>query len=77
MDTSMSHAFKLFALPTFWNGMARAIDMGGTLNIYNESANAAAADGKALSSDWYQVGNDILGAMERLHENEGAKQLEP
>ncbi|MCL2857594.1 MAG: hypothetical protein FWE19_07765 [Oscillospiraceae bacterium] len=77
MDKSMSHAFKLFAFPTFFGGMARAIDLGSTLNIYNESANVAAADGKALSSDWHQVGDDIIWAMEQQHEREDTEQIEP
>jgi len=60
-----SYTFGLFAMPNFFRGAARVLDLGGTLNVYNESANEAEADAKALSSDWRQVGCDMQNAMDK------------
>ncbi len=62
--TLSSNSTFLFAMPSFTRGMARALDMGSTLNVYNEAASAEAADAAALANDWGQVGIDIAGAME-------------
>lgn len=53
----------LFAMPSFKNGMARILDFGSTLNIYNTSDSSEEADCNALYSDWYVVGQDLYGAM--------------
>ena len=44
--------------------MSRTLDIGGTFDVYNYSESEALADSNALSSDWHQVGADILNAME-------------
>lgn len=49
----------LFAEPSIIEGMARIVDLGGTLQIYNYSDSTENADIKALSNDWYAVGSDI------------------
>ena len=53
----------LYARPTFLSGLARILDFGGTLNVYNTSKSAADADQEALLSDWYAVGDDIRDAI--------------
>lgn len=50
----------LFARPSFIEGMARVLDLGGTLQVYNESNTGREADFVAIWSDWKEVGDDIL-----------------
>lgn len=52
----------LFANPSFAEGMARVLDMGGTLNVYNASSTERQADYLALLADWLAVGEDLLRA---------------
>ncbi len=54
----------LYAQPTMLQGMARTLDIGGTFDSYNTSANAAEADWMAIASDWYAVSADYLRALE-------------
>ena len=56
----------LFARPSFTEGIARALDMGGTLQEYNSSVSPEQADALALGADWRVVGEDLLRAMEQL-----------
>ena len=49
----------LFATPSFLEGMARTLDLGGTFTSYNTSRSAAEADFLALRSDWRAVGEDF------------------
>ena len=53
----------LFALPSFFEGIARNIDIFGTLQDYNSSSNPMEADARALRKDWEAVGRDIRFAM--------------
>lgn len=53
----------LFAEPSFLEGMARVLDIGGTLNEYNRSPTGAMADQLAMWSDWSAVGDSINKAM--------------
>jgi hypothetical protein len=61
----MSRYF-LFARPSFWSGMARVVDLGGTLNEYNYSISPRRADYYAIRSDWNVVGDDISEAVNKL-----------
>lgn len=56
----------LFATPSFMQGVASVIDMGGTLLMYNESKNIQEADTRAIGNDWAMVGKDIRSAAESL-----------
>lgn len=49
----------LYARPSFLEGIARIMDMSGTLNEYNRSESPEEADTRALRSDWYAVGDDL------------------
>jgi len=53
----------LFARPSFIEGVARIIDFGGTLNIYNDSMTEALADRNALASDWQAVGDALQESL--------------
>ena len=61
----------LFARPSFLEGMARILDMGGTLTEFNRSPDGEAADSLAIASDWYAVGQDLRNAIDAGH---GAKE---
>lgn len=54
----------LYANPSFFGGMAKILDMGGTLMIYNESRTPVEADMKAISNDWKAVGNDLAHSIQ-------------
>ena len=64
IDVYLGTSTYLFAIPSFKRGLARAIDIGSTMDVYNESENGNAADARAIASDWKQVGLDILEAVE-------------
>lgn len=49
----------LFARPSFFEGMARIVDVRGNLNQYNCSETPEEADCRAIYSDWAAVGQDI------------------
>ena len=53
----------LFARPSFIAGLGTAIDLGGTMEIFNESPSPEEADFLALRNDWCTVGKDIRNAM--------------
>ena len=56
----------LFATPSFLGGMAHTLDLGGTLEMYNESSSPAKADAKAIRNDWKAVGQDIFSSMQQF-----------
>jgi hypothetical protein len=49
----------LFARPSFWEGVARIMDFGGTLNTYNTVESPELADTIAIGMDVAMVGQDI------------------
>jgi hypothetical protein len=49
----------LYNRPTFFGGMARCLDIGGTLREFNTSPTGQDADRIALASDWYAIGEDM------------------
>lgn len=53
-----------FAIPSFWGGMARAIDLFGTLNVYRFYSGPNEADIDAMRRDFQAVGRDIATAIE-------------
>jgi len=53
----------LFAQPSYLSGMARAIDLWGTLDDYNISETTLEADEKAIAADWLLIGQDIADAI--------------
>jgi len=58
----------LFAAPSFFQGFASALDLGGTLVEYNISTTPQEADLRAIASDWAITGKDIQAAIENLVE---------
>jgi hypothetical protein len=53
-----------FAIPSFFGGMGRVIDLFGMLNVYRYYASTEEADIDAMRRDFMAVGRDIWGAME-------------
>ena len=53
----------LFARPSFWEGLGRLIDFGGTLTEFNDAPSGPQADRYAIGQDWRAVGNDLRNAM--------------
>jgi len=59
----MSETDFLFARSSFTEGFARIVDLGSTLNIYNNSETVNEADLKALKNDFRMIGQDIASAV--------------
>ena len=57
--------FSLFALPSFWGGASRALDLGATFDSYNESESESVADSNAINSDWSEIGIDLAYAIKQ------------
>ena len=62
----------LFADPNFITGMATAIDIGGTLVVYNQSRTPEEADYRATVSDWAAVGGDIKASVEKFQKEQNS-----
>ncbi len=54
---------RLFARPSFVEGISRILDMGNTLEQYNTSQIEEEADLEALKSDGKAVGNDMRSSI--------------
>ena len=64
----------LYATPGFVGGIARALDLGDTLTVYNVSPTPAEADHAALNSDWIVVGNDLRSAVDMYAQTHGQEE---
>lgn len=69
MGSDNSLTFRLFARPSFFEGMGRVLDMGSTLQEYNRNVTPEEADRRAIEADWRMVGRDLRAAL-RMHEQE-------
>lgn len=59
-----SDHYILFPSSSFLEGIARALDIGGTMTMYNGSSSEEEADNRAIKSDWDVVGKDLKDAIE-------------
>lgn len=50
---------QLFARPSIVEGVGRIVDLGATMQKYNESKTEEEADVRALKNDWRAVGEDF------------------
>ena len=65
MGTYISNrSSRLFAEPSFLEGMARLFDTANSLDIYNTDEEKE-ADLKALAADWRAVGDDLKTAIDQ------------
>ena len=62
--------FIRYARPGFFEGMARIMDFGNTMNRYPKYRSAAEEDTLALRSDWVTIGNDIRVAIREFDETQ-------
>ena len=53
----------LFAMPSWFSGAARTLDLTGQFDEYNDSPSENDADAKALLCDWRAVGDALRDAM--------------
>jgi hypothetical protein len=63
----------LVADPSFLTGIARTLDLWGSLDSYNVSRTPQQADALALRSDWKIVGREIGTAAKSQRATVGAK----
>jgi hypothetical protein len=59
---------KLFAEPSFVEGVSRVLDVGGTMQEYNTSETENEADIEALKNDWRAVGEDLAFSIKRYEQ---------
>jgi hypothetical protein len=55
--------FRLYARPSFLEGVARLLDVGSVLNEYNHADSPERADWIAIQSDWASIDQDLREAM--------------
>lgn len=70
-----SSTFYLFARPSFIGGMARVLDLGTNLQVYNKSKTADEADYIALLNDWIAVGDDIKMSINKYEQKNKTKNI--
>ncbi len=58
-----SYTNLLYAKPGFLSGIARALDIAGIFDSYNDSPTGSMADYMAIKSDWKTIGNDLRNIM--------------
>lgn len=61
----------LFARPSFIEGLARMLDLSGSLNTYNNSRTPEEADARAVRNDWKAIGHDMRQALDELRSEAG------
>ena len=54
---------RLYAIPSFVGGSVRVLDLGVTLNEYNENLSVEEADFQSILSDWFAIGDDFRYAI--------------
>ena len=60
------YADALFARPSAFEGVARTLDLAGTLTEYNASMTEGQADALNAAADWNAVIYDLLMAAKEL-----------
>lgn len=56
----------LFAMPSFWSGVARLLDLMGVFDDYNRSETPNEADARAMYADWAMVGQDLIKSADQF-----------
>lgn len=65
-----------YAKPTFLGGLARILDLGGTLrNTYSHSDAVYEMDITAMRSDWITIGHDLGHAIGSYPDHETSEWL--
>lgn len=63
MIEDKDYAGLLYATPSYLDGFARILDIGGTLDDYNYSATPEDSDRIAFLADWHAVASDFRKAV--------------
>lgn len=65
----------LFVEPSFLRGFIRVVDLFGVLDesSYSFSDSPREADFRALRSDWYAVGDDLMSAVAQADPGDGER----
>jgi len=58
-----SLSYYFFARPSFLEGAARALDLGGVFDSYKDSATPSQVDTQVTLQDWMMVGTDLQAAI--------------
>ncbi|MBS0204492.1 MAG: hypothetical protein JSS49_16430 [Planctomycetes bacterium] len=61
--TIQPNLFSLPPAPSFVEGIARALDLGGTLRNQTNRYASREVDSAAVLSDWMVTGDDLRGAI--------------
>ena len=76
MDRYRDYLYYSYAKPTFLGGLARILDLGGTLrNTYSPSGPVYEMDIVAMRSDWIAIGQDLGDAIGSYPEHETSERL--
>ncbi len=62
----LKYSARLFARPSFIEGIGRTMDIGTTLNEYNGNETPGEADIESIRSDWKAVGEQLMLAFETI-----------
>lgn len=65
----MRDSLFLMERPSFFEGYARALDLGDTMTGYNYSRNGDEADHAALWADWELIASDMRKAARQYVES--------
>lgn len=65
-------SWTIVGRPSLVSGVARILDFGNTLTVYNPTASGAQADVRAAWADWRAVGNDLWGALHAYEDRQGS-----
>ena len=66
----------LYAEPSFVEGVARALDLGNTLNTYNAAPSGEQADMLAMEADWLAIREDLDLAFQKTAQAFSARSKE-
>ena len=64
----VSPSFRLYARPSFAEGVARLLDVSNALNIYNASSSNEEAVARAFRADLEAIGRDFGHALRQVDE---------
>ena len=66
----LKYTGRLFSTPSFLKGMTKVLDLGNTLNNYNDSTVQEEADRRTFQSDADALKNDMKIAFDNLKKSD-------
>lgn len=61
--------YKYYAKSSFWEGIARLMDISGSFSYYDTTLTPTEEDNLALLSDWLVVGDDLRESILKWENN--------